>query len=203
MSAVVGQQYAETFATGATETWTVALPRVNGASVAWTPTVADLSDGRYQWAFTPATAGAHSAVLVGSVSGDVPINVVVVTAAQSDPVAAFLTRAVTMTAPLNAATGTMTVVRGDDYLHADGRAFTFDVSGFPSLSGDSVEWRAIREGRTRITKALTVVDSDTARLELADTDTGKLRVGATYTYAVVNTDDDVTLATGSLVVSAN
>jgi hypothetical protein len=90
MSAVVGRVYAETFTTGtAGETWSVAVPRIDGVSAVWTPVVTDLLNGRYEWAFTPSVDGNHSAVLVGSVSGDVPINVQVVTAAQADPAGAL------------------------------------------------------------------------------------------------------------------
>lgn len=183
-------------------------------------TVAHVSAGRYRVSKTlsaGAALGHWTGVLTYS-NGSLPswtqtIDFEVVTAQQADPAASLptvsaivsgmLTAGVALTSPLNPATGTLTLRKGNAYSIANGLAPTFDVSGFPSISGDTVEWRAVRDGRTRFTKALTVTDSDTARLELADTDTNKLRVGGAYTYTVVNTTDDITLVTGSLVVTSS
>lgn len=128
----------------------------------------------------------------------------VVTAAQADPVTALLSRGVTLSAPLNVSTGTLTLVKGNAYTIANGLAPTFDATGFPTLVGATVLWRAIREGRTRLTKAMTVVDADTCRCELTSDDTDHLRVGATYTYEVQETaPSEITIATGALVVQAS
>jgi hypothetical protein len=71
----VGETASEIFSTGvAGETWTFPVKRINGASASYGITVTDLTGGRYEYAVTPVVPGEYAFVMVGSLTGDWPVN---------------------------------------------------------------------------------------------------------------------------------
>jgi len=110
--------------------------------------------------------------------------------------------AVAVVSPI-AADGDIELVRGDDYDHADSRAIDWTSSGWPDLTGGTVEFTA----RHRTTgandiedEALTIVAATapaTVRMELTAAQTAALELGQVYQF-----DVQATLASGNIVTLA-
>ena len=114
--------------------------------------------------------------------------------------------------------GALTIVRGDDYFNADGRAITWTASGgvWPNLAGatialvGSLSASAYSSGTKNYDVAGVVSESGSGTqavyVELPESVTGSLAVGASaYDFALVATLADghvATLAQGSLTVKA-
>lgn len=98
-----------------------------------------------------------------------------------------------------------TVVRGDDYQAADGRALEWGSSGWPNLTGASVLFTAETYGHalSRAGSVVTPTGNAAVRAELSGADTGALPPGRPYDYDVKATlagGSEVTLARGRLLV---
>jgi hypothetical protein len=89
---------------------------------------------------------------------------------------------ITLVSPV-LASGDVSLVRGDDYAHADNRALTWSSTSWPDLTGATVTFSAKpRRGGTTFTKAATVVNATTVRLELTAADTNSLVADAKYDF---------------------
>jgi hypothetical protein len=115
---------------------------------------------------------------------------------------------VTVTSPVSVDAETVTLVCGDDYYDADGRALTFTDSGgtFPAFTGGSCKFtvRNLAKG-TDTETAGTIVDANTVRFELTKTATGAWTAGGKYRFDVEVTlasGHEVTIATGTVVMLA-
>jgi hypothetical protein len=109
---------------------------------------------------------------------------------------------VTIVSPV-AADSAVTIVRGDDYKAADGRALEWSGTNWPSLTGATI-LLTVRDqyDAQLLQKAGSVVDADTARVELLTTDTN-LAIGTTHEYdvqATLSGGSVVTLVRGSFTV---
>lgn len=107
---------------------------------------------------------------------------------------------VTVTSPVSVDAQTVTLVCGDDYYNADGRALTFTDSGgtYPAFTAGSCKFtvRDLAKG-TDTETAGTIVDANTVRFELTKTATGAWTAGGKYRF-----DVEVTLASGHEVTVA-
>lgn len=115
---------------------------------------------------------------------------------------------VTVTSPVSVDASTVTLVCGDDYYDADGRALTFTDSGgtYPSFTGGSCKFtvRDLAKG-TNTETAGTIVDANTVRFELTKTATGAWTAGGKYRFDVEVTlanGHEVTIATGTVTMLA-
>ncbi|MDD2756630.1 MAG: hypothetical protein PHS80_14045, partial [Methanothrix sp.] len=116
---------------------------------------------------------------------------------------------VTVTSPVSVDAETVTLVCGDDYYNADGRALTFTDAGgtFPAFTGGSCKFtvRNLATG-TDTETAGTIVDANTVRFELAHaTATDLWPAGGKYRFDVEVTllsGHEVTIATGTVVMLA-
>jgi hypothetical protein len=106
--------------------------------------------------------------------------------------------------------GTITIVAGDDYNSADGRAITISFTGVPDLTGGNVELNTYRITDRYLAFSVTGIvtnpsNNPTIAFNLAKTTTSILNVGDPgYEYAVVAilaNGDKITLQTGDLVVT--
>jgi len=88
-----------------------------------------------------------------------------------------------------ASNGDITLIAGDDYLDADGRALQWTDTGltWPTLSGGTVAFIA-----ASFSKAMTIVDATHVKLELTDSETAALR---SKRFAIVFTDSGGHVAT--------
>jgi hypothetical protein len=99
--------------------------------------------------------------------------------------------------------GRITLVKGDDYKNADGRALfaTTTFSNAPSLTGGGVTFK-IKNGTAVTTKSGTITGASACYVEMGTADTDALAVGD-YAYdleAALSNGDIVTLAQGTLTV---
>ena len=98
---------------------------------------------------------------------------------------------------------TVTIIQGDSYNNADGRAITWTGSSasWPSLTGATLVWTARYEtGETA--KTATVTGTYSARLELASAESAALPAGS-WTYdlrATLSSGRVVTLAVAPLII---
>lgn len=124
----------------------------------------------------------------------------VITPAQADPAAALSARSLAVASAV-ATNLTITLVRGDDYLNADGRALAWSVSS-PDLIGATVTL-TIRTyaGVTVLDKAMTV-SGTTVQVDLTAAETAALELGTPkYKYEIVADlagETTATLATGTV-----
>lgn len=107
-----------------------------------------------------------------------------------------------------ASPASISITRGDGYLHANGRAFHFASASWPNLTGATVVFSAKSRatGQADIAGlAMTVVTSEVVRLELTSAHTVGLQLGSgAYTFdiqATLSTGSTVTLMTGTLNVA--
>lgn len=102
----------------------------------------------------------------------------------------------------------LTIQQGDSYLDADARALTWTDSGgtWPSLAGGAVVFKTRNNSTQAVfTKAGTVVDANTARVELTAAETAARAAGG-YAYeiqATLSNGSIVTLAAGAMNVRAD
>jgi hypothetical protein len=124
----------------------------------------------------------------------------------SDITAALSGYSVTVVSPI-AASGAITIVRGDDYSNADSRAlsWTDDGSTWPDLTGATITFGAKnRLGNQTVTATGSVIvatgTGKTVRVELAAADTATKTAGtwAFDVQASLASGRDVTLATGTM-----
>lgn len=103
-----------------------------------------------------------------------------------------------MTTLVPLAGDTLLIVKGDDYLNADGRALDWADSAWPSIAGGTVALRMVDAAGDTFAKAGTVVSATEAHVELAAADTAALELGNwLYTlHATLADGHVVTLATG-------
>lgn len=69
------------------------------------------------------------------------------------------------------------ILIGDDYLNADGRALTWNLSGQPSVAGGSAKFTLVSSGGTETTYTATISDADTIYVDLTDTQTAAMTAG--------------------------
>lgn len=113
--------------------------------------------------------------------------------------------AITITSPNSTVSSIIEVIYGDDYYNTDSRAITFDLTGFPSMTGATVTFRV-----DKITEVLsfscTVVDTDTLRLELTSAQIETIGVGY-WKYdlqaALLNTHVVTIIKDGTLLIAAD
>ena len=115
----------------------------------------------------------------------------------------------TVVSPVNAATGSLEVIRGDDYTVSSGRALPAWVSDdwtpYDLSTATAIQFRAQpATGGTVFTKAVTALSDTEVRLELTDTETAAFAVGKnSYLFdiqASLLTGDIVTLVRGTMSV---
>ena len=112
---------------------------------------------------------------------------------------------VTLTAPVATSGNAITVIRGDDYLNADGRALAFTGTNWPVITGGAV---ALIVRFPTVTSYTGVVTGAAAcYIELTDTQTALLTPGV-YDYDLQATlagvgGSVITLAQGTFTVSAD
>lgn len=188
--------------------FTVTATRMGGAETA-TVTVSEDAGGWYLTTFTPTAAGRWALRVTyddGTTSRIFSETYDVTEANDAETVAATVAarlrrQVVTVTAPV-ATTGTVELVQGDDYLAADGRALDWTSTGWPDLTGASVEWQVSLRGTETVYPA-SVVDADTVRVELTAEQTAALTPRQLRTYQLVATlpgGSIVTLTRGELFV---
>lgn len=102
---------------------------------------------------------------------------------------------ITVTSPI-LPSGDIELIAGDDYKLADGRQLEWTATTWPVLTGATVQFIS-----SRFTKAMTVVDAATVRLELEDTDTTGAYGSVTYKiFATLSNGNYVTLHRGTMAV---
>lgn len=119
--------------------------------------------------------------------------------AKTDTIGAL---AVTISAPV-AASGTITVIRGDDYLLTDGRELSFTGTNWPVITGATVTLRVLFP--TVIAYTATVTGAAACYVPLTDTQTEALTPGV-YSYdlqATLLNTSVVTLQQGAFNVQAD
>jgi hypothetical protein len=94
------------------------------------------------------------------------------------------TGGITVVSPLSAGGEVLTLVVGDDYFHAHGRAIDFLSDDYPDLAGASCLLRILSRdtGAVVFSLAGTIVDAKTLRFEIPRTETAKLTPAAVGTY---------------------
>lgn len=103
--------------------------------------------------------------------------------------------------------GTVSIVIGDDYLAADGRALQWISSRWVPLTSAAITFSCPLGDGTTLTRSGTVAvdgSSQIVSVELTAVQTGELNAGV-YSYSVeaqMPSDDIVTLATGTLIASS-
>ena len=116
---------------------------------------------------------------------------------------------VTVVAPVNALTGSLEVIRGDDYTLTSGRPLptwsSADWTPYDLSTATAIQFRAQpATGGTVFTKAVTALSDTEVRLELTDTETAAFAVGKnSYLFdiqASLLTGDIVTLVRGYMSV---
>ena len=110
---------------------------------------------------------------------------------------------VTITSPVATNGTSITVVRGDDYLNTDNRAFTFTGTNWPTLTGGSVALIVDDGAPTSYTGVIT--GAQACYVEMTDTQTTGMEPDA-YTYdlqATLSNGSIVTLVQGTLLVQAD
>jgi len=130
--------------------------------------------------------------------------------AEINAIAAILSQTapnVTITSPI-VSDGTTSIIRGDDYRSADGRALVYTDSGSNFPDNSTVQWIAYLNNNAVLTKTGTLSPATGANksvtVELTNTDTAALTQNL-YDYALVFTWPDThsaTLVTGKLFVNA-
>lgn len=115
---------------------------------------------------------------------------------------------VTVTSPVSVDASTVTLVCGDDYYDADGRALTFTDSGgtYPAFTAGTCKLtvRNLATGADTETTG-TIVDANTVRFELSKAATGAWTAGGKYRFDVEVTllnGHEITLATGVVTMLA-
>jgi hypothetical protein len=108
----------------------------------------------------------------------------------SSRLSATVSGVVTVTGPVTAG-GAVTIVKGDDYFAADGRALEWQSADWPNLTGATITFRVLQQIRDDVllTKAGSVVTpTGTAkvRTELTAAETGGLSAGG-HRFEVVAT----------------
>ncbi len=110
---------------------------------------------------------------------------------------------VTVISALDAVTGDLTIIRGDSYLNADGRALAWTSEGWSAYNltdEDTYIFRARNKyGSPIFEKAGEFVDAETVRVELETEDTEDFIVGTRmhrYDLALERDDEVVTLSRG-------
>lgn len=88
------------------------------------------------------------------------------------------TAQVNVVAPASA-DGNITLIYGDDYLHADGRALTFSGTNWPTITGGTVALRVQSDNIVSITG--TVVTSASCRVEITSAQVNSIGLG-TWAY---------------------
>ena len=148
------------------------------------------------WAYATASAGA-----VSTFGGKL-----------LDALNTLLTRTsagVTVVAPVNAMTGNLEVIRGDDYTLTSGRPLptwsSADWTPYDLSTATAIQFRAQpATGGTVFTKAVTALSDTEVRLELTDTETAAFAVGKNAfvfdIQATLLTGDIVTLVRGYMSV---
>lgn len=210
MQAVVNQAltipmyFEDATGTGKTGLTVAAAARLSGSTTTVSGTVTERTGGDYDAAITLTSVGTWLFKGSTMIDGDAALwteTVEVVTAAQADP-AASITASGTTVVNAVATSGRITLVRGDDYLNADGRALSWTVSS-PNLTGASATL-TIRTyaGATVLAKAMTVVGATTVRADLTHTETAAMALGTpAYTYEIVATlsgGGTATIASGTV-----
>jgi hypothetical protein len=198
-----------------------------GASITF-PTLSAFAEigvtGRYRATAVAAAAGIYT--VIARATGEYlfpdyecgPVEVV--TAAQADPLGASVagyaagtagdrlarigTGTATLTAPSAPSSSAIAIRRGDDYTVGGAHgAFEWSEDAWAAYGLDegAVTWRMRSIGSVVLSKALTVVDAETVRLELTDAETTQLRYGV-FPFDIVAQigTSTVTLVTGSATV---
>jgi len=110
---------------------------------------------------------------------------------------------VTVTSPVATDGTSITIVRGDDYLNADGRALTFTGATWPTLTAGTVALIVDTSG-TPTSYNGTITAATSCYVELTTTQTTALSARRTYDYdlqATLSNGHIVTLVQGTLLVN--
>ena len=111
---------------------------------------------------------------------------------------------VTVVSPVASDGTQISIVRGDDYANADGRAVTFTGSTWPTLTDGSVALIVDIDG-TATSYAGTITGAQACRIEFTDVQTAALDPG-TYDYdlqATLSGGNVITLVQGIMLVTAD
>ncbi|MCC6314209.1 MAG: hypothetical protein IT337_09340 [Thermomicrobiales bacterium] len=165
--------------------------RLLGTATTATPAITHVAGGVYDISVTFSAIGYWSVEYSVTVDGETvffdPVLVRVITAAQADPAAALSGVSVVTVSPIDTSNDRITLVRGDAYLNADGRAVAFTVTS-PSLVGATATlvFRTYA-GVEALSKAMTI-SGTTVRVDLTSVETAALTTGTPiYKYEVVAT----------------
>jgi hypothetical protein len=168
-------------------------------------TVAGSQRGRW-WLHSTATVSSVVYTDAGSIDVDDDWAVTLPGAYASGTAGASVGRIgvglVTIQSPISV-TGDVTIVSGDDYLNADGRALSWSSGTWPNLTGATVTLTVRGPSRNvLLTKTGAVPTSNSVRFDLTKTDTA-LAAG-TYPFvvaaALATSSDEVTLVNGACTV---
>ena len=195
---------------GLSDAFTVTVSVNGGAFGASAGTKAELSGGWYLYTATAAEcATAGTLALKVTAAGCAQQNLVYGVASTAAQLAAIKAKtdtigavSVTITSPV-AASGAITVLRGDDYLLVDGRELSFTGTNWPSIIGATVVLRVLTP--TVTSYSATVTGAAACYVALTDTQTEALTPGV-YSYdlqATLSNASVVTLQQGTFTVQAD
>ena len=190
-----------------------AYDAATGADVAAisVPSAATVADAVWDEALSGhATAGTAGALLTASGAASDPL-LNLVPGAYASGTAGYILGSinpaqVTVTSPVATDGTSISIIRGDDYRNADGRALTFSGATWPTLTGGAVALIVDVNG-TPTSYAGVITGAQSCYVELTDTQTALLTPGA-YDYdlqaTLAGVDGSViTLVQGLLLVSAD
>jgi hypothetical protein len=110
---------------------------------------------------------------------------------------------VTVVNPLADDGATVTLVYGDDYYTADGRALTWTSADWPVVTGATIALRV--QAATVVSIAGSVLAADEVQVEISSTNVASLGAGAWHydLQATLSNGHVVTLATGTVIVQGD
>lgn len=170
-------------------------------------------DGSTEWwyydipAGTTTTSGGHRAKAScadSDVANSPVLEVVQISDYNLDTIQAktdlITSGAISVISPVAPTTLLLTVIRGDDYTIAAGRAITWtstDWSAYGLLTATAITFKAQRTGSSDaiFTKSMTAISSTAVRLELTDAETAAFVTGS----AIYKYDVELTMANGEVV----
>jgi hypothetical protein len=159
-------------------------------------------------ALEQAPTGSSSGASLEDIEGSTVLAKEATVDAVDAKVSALGASVVTVTSPVSVDASTVTLVCGDDYYDADGRALTFTDSGgtYPAFTAGTCKLtvRNLATGADTETTG-TIVDANTVRFELSKAATGAWTAGGKYRFDVEVTllnGHEITLATGVVTMLA-
>jgi hypothetical protein len=162
--------------------------KAGSATTVSATSVPDRSNGDYDALFTFPSVGTWRVTSTATIDGQTATDltdVEVETAAQADPASVFQAGSISVATAVTPSTLRLTLIRGSDYLNADGTALAWTVTS-PSLVGATATLRIFTyAGVTVISKAMTI-SGTTVRADLTSTETAALSLGTpAYKYTII------------------